>query len=71
MRGRGVEVSKTLFHLEKPVFMRISRLFTKFGKVGSADLVFAVIIFYNLKIQTEHIFTKAEVILLLEVIHVY
>ena len=53
------------------MFMRLPRLFTKFGKVGSADLVFAVIIFYNLKIQTEYIFTKAEVILLLEVIHVY
>ena len=51
--------------------MRLSILLAKFGKAGSADLVFAVIIFYNLKIQTEHIFTKAEVILLLEVIHVY
>ena len=51
--------------------MQLLILLAKFGKAGSADLVFTVIIFYNLKIQTEHIFTKAEVILLLEVIHVY
>lgn len=60
-----------IFYLEKQVFMQLLILLAKFGKAGSADLVFAVIIFYNLKIQTEHIFTKAEVILLLEVIHVY